>query len=116
MVAFGFGEVIGGFLSGKVFDRIGSKKGALLNMFLIGLVTLLTIFSILSKRYGWLTFVMCSIWGIQDGAVNIHTFKILGSEFKSKSEPFSVFNLVQGISVFVFQGIEGVIDSDNKNQ
>ena len=64
--------------------------------------------------YNWLTYLMCFIWGIQDGAINIHTYRVLGTEFKSKSEPFSVFNLVQGLSVFCFQGVEGAINSDDK--
>lgn len=85
-------------------------------MLLVGAVTIITVFSILSEHYGWLTFVMCFIWGIQDGAVNIHTFQILGFEFVSKSEPFSVFNLVQGIAVFGVEGIQGSIDSDDKHQ
>jgi len=32
---------------------------------------------------------------------------MLGFEFDSQNDPFSVFALVQGISVFIFQTIQG---------
>jgi len=114
LVAFGIGDVIGGTCNGHILDKIGSKKGALVNVVLIILTAAVTLISIQVLKYNWLTYVMCFIWGIQDGAINIHTYRILGTEFKSKSEPFSVFNLVQGISVFCFQGIQSMIDSDEK--
>ena len=102
MVAFGFGEVIGGGFNGFVLDKIGSQKGALVNAGLMILCIGVTLLSIEDMKYNFLTFVMCFLWGIEDGALNIHTYHVLGTEFKSKSEPFSVFNLVQGLAVFAF--------------
>ena len=78
------------------------------------LCTGVTLLSIEDMRYNFLTFVMCFLWGIEDGALNIHTYQVLGTEFKSKTEPFSVFNLIQGLAVFAFQGAQSMIDTDHK--
>lgn len=37
----------------------------------------------------------------------------MGFEFESQSEPFGVFNLIQGISVFIFQLIQSYLDTTN---
>ena len=43
-------------------------------------------------------------------------FRILGFEFESSSEPFGVFNLVQGISVFGFQLVQFYLDTKNGDE
>jgi predicted MFS family arabinose efflux permease len=83
MIAFGFGEVIGATSFGLIIDKIGSKKAVFVICSLIGLTTTITYLSILSLQYNFLTFLMCFAWGIQDGALNSHTFQMLGFEFES---------------------------------
>jgi len=70
-------------------------------------MTATTCVSVRMGKYNYMTYIMTFIWGYLDGAINIHTFQILGFEFASKSLPFGVFNLVQGICVFVMQEIQG---------
>lgn len=103
MVAFGFGEVVGSILIGIIIDKIGSKKTSLVNIFIILILINVTGYSVYSERYDWITFLMCFLWGLQDSSLNIHTFQILGFEFISQSEPFGVFNILEGISAFLFQ-------------
>jgi hypothetical protein len=45
----------------------------------------------------------CFAWGFTDGALNIHTFQILGFEFGSPDLAFGIFNLVQGLGCFLMQ-------------
>ena len=59
-----------------------------------------------------MTYLMCFLWGYQDGSINIHIFQILGFEFKNQIEPFSVFNLVQGFSIFVGEFAQSFLDID----
>ena len=99
MIAFGAGEIIGGLLLGVIIDKIGSKYTCIINIMIVGVQGLVTILSINSADYNALSFLMTFLWGFQDGALNIHTFQILGFEFETQSEPFGVFNLVQGIGV-----------------
>jgi predicted MFS family arabinose efflux permease len=102
MVAFGFGEVIGGFLIGIIIDKIGSKKTSIVNVIIILVLINVTAFSVNSNKYDWITFLMCFLWGFQDSSLNIHIFQILGFEFISQSEPFGVLNIMQGIAAFLF--------------
>lgn len=46
MVAFGFGEVIGGFITGLVIDRLGSKKTVFYNILVMTLMTTSALISI----------------------------------------------------------------------
>lgn len=74
MVAFGFGEVIGGLAIGIIIDKIGSKKTSIINAITILILVNVTALSIHSERYDWITFLMCFLWGFQDSSLNIHTF------------------------------------------
>ena len=47
MVAFGFGEVIGGLLLGFFIDIYGSKKASLLNILIIIILISVTLISIM---------------------------------------------------------------------
>mmetsp|Transcript_5010 Transcript_5010/g.8543 ORF Transcript_5010/g.8543 Transcript_5010/m.8543 type:complete len:116 (+) Transcript_5010:921-1268(+) len=107
MMLFGIGEVLSGILSGLQIDRFGSRRQVLFNLSLILLTVGVSVLSIRRATYDWVTYVMCFLWGYQDGAINIHTFQILGNQFESQSEPFGVFNSVQGIAVFLACIIQG---------
>lgn len=48
-----------------------------------------------------MVFGMTFIWGFADSGVNTHLSEILGFEFENNVEPYSVFNLVQSMAVFV---------------
>lgn len=63
LIALGFGEVLGGLLLGLIIDKIGSKKTSLINFSVIIILISVTILSINSEKYNWLTYVMCFLWG-----------------------------------------------------
>jgi predicted MFS family arabinose efflux permease len=102
MVAFGFGEVIGGFTHGILIDKIGSKKAVIVNLFILVAAIASTIVSLQSLEYNNYTFLMCFMWGYEDGSLNIFLFQILGFEVKKfkSAEAFGCFSLLQGLSVF----------------
>jgi len=64
MVAFGFGEIIGGLLMGKLFDYFGPRKANYFNVLIIMLVSAITLGALYELKYNWLTFVMTFVWGI----------------------------------------------------
>ena len=64
-------------------------------------------------KYSALTFCMCFFWGLQDSCISIHVDSILGFEFDSNTEPFSIDCLVESCSVFVFQMLQSTLDSTN---
>lgn len=101
MIAFGFGEIIGGLLMGKIFDYFGARRANFFNILMLLITCGVTLFNLYELRYNWATFVMTFIWGVQDSFYNIFPQSVLGSEFESKSEPYGVFNSIEGISVFV---------------
>ena len=59
-----------------------------------------TIYAVYIERFTYVSFLMTFMWGVQDGFFNIHGNSILGSEFTQKSEPFAIFNMIQGLVVF----------------
>ena len=105
MVILGFGEVIGGYLMGIVIDRYDAKIGSIKNVIIAIVMSATTIASCKMLEYNYMSFIMCFVWGYLDGAINIHCFQILGFEFSNKSEPFGVFNFVQGIFIFAMDEI-----------
>jgi MFS family permease len=74
MVAFGVGNVFGGLFFGVVADKLGPKNACYVNVFLICVQGVVTVFSLDSMHFGILSYTMCFFWGLQDGAVNVHTF------------------------------------------
>lgn len=63
MVAFGFGEVIGGIIFGWIIDKIGSQKTSVVNSFVVAGMTFVTYISIQRMKYDTVTFIMCFLWG-----------------------------------------------------
>ena len=117
MIGFGFGEVIGGFFMGWFIERFNAKMACVVNVIVVVVMILFTLITIWTRKFGFFTYLTGFLWGIQDGCVNIHTLQTLGFEFGDMhSEPFGVFNLIQGISVFLFQLLQSQIDDKNGNE
>jgi hypothetical protein len=49
---------------------------------------------------------MTFAWGVQDSSINIHLDSILGFEFTSNKEPFSIDILLEAFSAFSFEVIQ----------
>ena len=88
MITLGFGQMFGGLLMGLLIDKIGAKRTSIVNVSLLSLTILLSILVIYQKSYNVVTFTCCFFWGLSDGALNIHSFSVLGSEFDSSELPF----------------------------
>jgi len=110
LIQFGVGNVFGSIYSGLKIDQMGSKNYATRLIAIIIMCILITFISILWNKYNVISFLMCFAWGFQDGSLNIYLNQLLGFEFENSSEPFAVYNLLQGLSVFFFQVIQGKIN------
>ena len=102
MVAFGFGEVIGGFIHGLIIDQVGSRASIKVNLLVMVVTFSATLWSLNDMHYNNYTFLMCFMWGYEDGTVNIFIFQLLGFEFGGIGDPFAIFTFLQGLSVFCF--------------
>lgn len=79
---------------------------------MILLQTVLTLCLIKQATYGPLVFVVTFVWGLQDSIVNTHMSELLGFEFLPDNvRPYSVFNIVQSITIFSFLGVEAFVDT-----
>ena len=114
MMAFGGGEVIGGFIHGQIIDRIGSKKTVFVNVFIVAVMGISACVSIAILEYNITSFLMCFFWGWNDGCVNTFLYQIFGFEFDNPSDAFGAWNFWQGISIFVFQLIQSQVGVDDK--
>ena len=102
MILLGIGECLGSLGSAFVIDYIGTKNTCILNALMVALNGLVVASSTSSLEYNNLSFVVCFLWGIQDSISTSNAMQILGFEFETKSEPFSVFMVLQGLSMAVF--------------
>jgi hypothetical protein len=50
---------------------------------------------------------MTFAWGFSDGCVNTHANQMMGFEFATSSDPFSIFNTVQSVALVSFQIFQG---------
>ena len=94
MILLGLGECLGSLGSGFVIDYVGTKNFCVLNAFMIALNGLVVASSTSSLEYNNLSFIMCFLWGMQDSFSTSNAMQILGFEFETKSEPFSVFMII----------------------
>lgn len=115
-IFFGIGQALSGLAMGKLIDITSSKQACIYNVFVMLLVTAASIFNLQRLEFSWLSCLTLFIWGFQDGMVNTHSFQMLGFEFETQSDPFAIFTLVQGIAVFIFQNIQGQLNTEDPEQ
>lgn len=58
--------------------------------------------------------MMTFLWGLQDSCISIHVETILGFEFESNKEPFSIDCLLESSMVFAFQMVQSIIETRNQ--
>lgn len=112
MVWFGVGEVLGCFFIGFFIDKIGSKISAVINVFLAVLMGATTLVFVHKADYNIWAQIMCFCWGFQDSAINTHAQEILGFEFDDNYTPFSLYNIWQSASCFIFQLIVSQVNDN----
>lgn len=102
MIVFGVGEVCGCLFIGQMIDNYGSKMVSLINVAIIVLMTFVTLAFLGINQFNLLAFLMTFLWGVQDATVSTHGFELCGFEFDNNTEPYSLFNLLQALGVFIF--------------
>ena len=106
--------MVGSSVMGFIVDKIGSRTGCVFNMINIVIVWAVSYGQIQMNKDNFLVYAFTFFWGFSDGAVCIHTDTILGFEFDTAQDPFSVCICIQSIGAVVFQIIQGVIDEDSE--
>ena len=95
--------MVGSLLMGQIVDKISNRAGCITNIINVVLVWAISFEMIQLNKPSFLSFLFTFMWGFMDGAVNTHTTQILGFEFDTAQDPFSVYTFVQGIGAFTFQ-------------
>ena len=113
MVALGFGEIAGALITGYIVDKFGAKRSSFLNAGYVLMATLFVMNLLYLNSYSVWAYVVTFMWGFQDSSISIHLNSILGFEFASNKEPYSIDALVEAIMVFTFQVIQSRIRSVN---
>jgi predicted MFS family arabinose efflux permease len=121
MVVFGIGEMCGCFLAGWLIDKKGSKFMSRLNIAFIAFAVLSILLYPSSTECRLYSLVMTFMWGFQDSAVNTQLSEVLAFQLtqtdphqdksNDSAEAFSVFNMIQAFSVFLFELLESDIDT-----
>ena len=98
----GVGEMVGSATMGLTVDKLSSRTGCILNMVNIVVVWAVSLMQIQSNKDNALVYAFTFVWGFMDGAVCIHTDTILGFEFDTAQDPFSVCICIQAVGTVVF--------------
>ena len=64
-----------------------------------------------TNQYNWVTFLFTFAWGFSDGAINTHSNQMMGFEFETSSDPFSIFNSIQAVAIFSFQMLQSLLNT-----
>ena len=111
---FGIGDMIGAVAQGQVVDRLGSRIGCVVNVLTIIIASGVSFIQIHDDNYNWITFLMTFAWGFCDGCVNVHSNQMMGFEFATSSDPYSIFNTVQSVAIVSFNLFQGaVVNTEN---
>lgn len=109
-MSLGVGEIVGSLFIGWVVDKRGNRPTITCTVISVVLQTFFVLLFLWQNSYGVLTHVMTFIWGFSDGIVNTHVQDILGFEFAPDNvRPYSIFNSLQSVVVFVFLIIESAV-------
>ena len=111
MIALGVAECFGGLLLGKIVDRFGNRRGVFFVLVVNVVTVAITVYVHSVKHYDWRWYMVCFFWGILDSSDNTLISTILGFEFTSKTEPFSVYKFLQSFSAFMGFLIESEVTS-----
>ena len=87
---------------GKLIDSTSSKTAVVFNVNMMIAVMIVSVINVQVLEYGWITYLTLFLWGIQDGIINTHSYQMAGFEFDTITHPFAIYQLIQGVSVFVF--------------
>lgn len=102
MMTLGFGEIFGGISMGIIIDHMGAKKACIVNIVNVFIACCLVVFYIYTNQYSWQAYLITFAWGWQDSCISIHIDSILGFEFESNKEPFSIDSFIEALTVFSF--------------
>ena len=101
MTLLGAGEIIGGQFIGYINDKLSTRKMIIFEL-LLCLVAYGFLMYVNEANVPAVTYVMAFTWGLQDSGLNCVIRCILSFEFDSKITPYSVFNFLQSLFIFVF--------------
>jgi len=111
MVPLGIGEMIGGPIIGFITDKYNAKKAVFAILIMVVMTSGTSVAFLVVNEFNYLAYMMPLMWGVLDSAINTHIILMLGFEFDTNSEPFSVFTLIEALSVFVFSVLNTWIDT-----
>ena len=74
----GLGKVAGGIITGQIIDKASIKAASFVILCVTGLGVAFLIAFTLSKKWGFLAYLLCFAWGWQDASINIILNTILG--------------------------------------
>ena len=69
-------------------------------------------FAISTNESSALLYLFTLVWGFMDGAVNTHTQQLLGFEFDTTTDPFSVYICMQSLACSLGILFESILEGD----
>lgn len=101
-IALGVGASLGGYVSGKFGDNMGSRKSGALGIVLFAIGCLLAYLTIYLQNFN-LTLASAFFWGLFLFYIEGWLYIVCSREFKGRSESFSVNKQLGSITCFLFQ-------------
>lgn len=94
MMFLGIGQAISGLIMGFIIDLFNSRRACIANVIVMGCTFFVSVVNLQRMEFGWISYLTCFMWGLQDGCLNTHSYQMLGFEFESQNAPFAIYQLV----------------------
>ena len=109
---FSLGSIIGCNGIGCIIDKFGTKKATFFALFICIMNESALIVYNERDIFGWTSYVIAVLCGMQEGALNTYCSALLGNEFEDKITPVAVKLIVQfsmlGSTIFINSRLETI--------
>jgi predicted MFS family arabinose efflux permease len=109
---FGIGQLVGSPLVGYVNDHLGGGRPVARTLLVIHLVAYsVTLVYNEVHTFGWLAFAVTFFFGVQDAALQTQVTIVLGFEFRTNTEPFAIYRLLNSLAISATMAAQSFLDS-----
>ncbi|TNV78843.1 hypothetical protein FGO68_gene15401 [Halteria grandinella] len=97
---FGIGQLVGSPMVGYVNDHLGGGQAVARTCLVVHLLAYsITIVYNEIHSFGFLSFVVTFLFGMQDAALQTQVTIVLGFEFRTNVEPFAIYRLLNSLAI-----------------
>ena len=111
----GVGEIVGAIGMGRIIDKSSPKIWGIVNVTNLVPVWALAFLAIQFPNSDFLLYLFTFAWGYMDAQVNTHLLLMLGFDFDTLQEPFSIGIMVRSTAATILFLLQDLIDIEKSD-